>query len=42
MKSRGTAAVWSVVAPGTNADFIIRYANRRKQLEAEPELRVNR
>ena len=31
-----------VVAPGTNADFIIRYANRRKQLEAEPELRVNR
>lgn len=24
------------------ADFIIRYANRRKQLEAEPELRVRR
>jgi hypothetical protein len=24
------------------ADFIVRYADRRKQLEAEPELRVNR
>jgi hypothetical protein len=28
------------VAKGTSSDFIIRYAVRRKRLEAEPELRV--
>jgi hypothetical protein len=30
----------NTVAKGTSSDFIIRYAVRRKRLEAEPELRV--